>query len=161
MWLWAMRRKGSVKIDGERMRIMALSLFEIRCWTICFGPFLGVPIWTLYEIIYFRAIDTGLSPTFQFSDNPIWFVIFFCNFALERVSFLLGSSVFTLAPLLSYCPGAHHRNMLPTMEWAVDAPPRTHLFFRSINSFGRPIPSDAFFISCLCSGIKPSVFIGL
>ena len=54
----------------------------------------GVPIWTLYEVIYFRAFDTGLSPAFQFSDNPIWFVVFFWVILLWKGFHFIGCTDF-------------------------------------------------------------------
>ena len=80
LWLWAMRFQGDrLKFDiRDMMRdngtfTFRNQVFDNMFWSIAWG----VPIWTLYEVAYFRAIDTGLSPTFQFNDNPIWFILFF------------------------------------------------------------------------------------
>ena len=95
-------------------------------WSIAWG----VPIWTLYEIIYFRAIDSGFSPTFQFSDNPVWFVLFFWVILLWKgFHFYWVHRFLHWPPYYRIAHAVHHRN-INTGPWSgISMHPLEHLIY--------------------------------
>ena len=121
LWLWAMRFQGDrLKFDiRDMMRdngtfTFRNQVFDNMFWSIAWG----VPILTLYEVIYFRAIDTGLSPTFQFNDNPIWFILFFWVILLWKgFHFYWVHRFLHWPPYYRIAHSVHHRN-INTGPWS-------------------------------------------
>ena len=121
LWLWAMRQQGDrLKFDSRNMMrdngtfTFRNQVLDNMFWSIAWG----VPIWTCYEFIYFRAIDTGLSPTFHFSDNPIWFVIFFWVILLWKgFHFYWVHRFLHWPPYYHIAHSVHHRN-INTGPWS-------------------------------------------
>ena len=121
LWLWIMRRQGDqLKFDSrDMMRDNGTFTFRNQVldnmfWSIAWG----VPIWTLYEVIYFRAVDNGLAPTFQFSDNPVWFILFFWVILLWKgFHFYWVHRFLHWPPYYRIAHAVHHRN-LNTGPWS-------------------------------------------
>jgi hypothetical protein len=121
LWLWAMRQQGDwLKFDSrDMMRDNGTFTFRNQVldnmfWSIAWG----VPIWTLYEVIYFRAVDTGLAQTFQFSDNPVWFILFFWVILLWKgFHFYWVHRFLHWPPYYRIAHAVHHRN-LNTGPWS-------------------------------------------
>ena len=121
IWLWALQKQGEkLKFDSREM-VCNNGTFTFRnqlldniFWSIAWG----VPIWTFYEVLYFRAVDSGVSPTFQFSDNPIWFIIFFWVILLWKgFHFYWVHRFLHWRPYYRIAHAVHHRN-LNTGPWS-------------------------------------------
>ena len=121
LWLWTMKRQGeNLKFDSREMvsnnRRFSFNnqVFDNMFWSIAWG----VPIWTIYEIIYFSAINFDLAPSLEFEDNPILFLLLFWLILLWK-----GFHFYWIHRFLHWPPyyriahSVHHRN-INTGPWS-------------------------------------------
>ena len=119
--LWYKQIQGSnLRFDSrvitKRSRVFTFNnqVLDNIFWSVTWG----VPIWTLYEIIYFRYLNTGSIPVLQLNENPLWFVFFFWVILLWKGLHFYWIHRFLHWPrLYSIAHSVHHRN-LNTGPWS-------------------------------------------
>ena len=120
-WLWVMRCQGDKLKYDSRAMVRNNGKFTFRnqvldnmFWSLAWG----VPIWTLYEVVYFRGVDTGLVMTLKFNDNPIWFILFFWFILLWKGFHFYWVHRLLHQPLYyRIAHSVHHRN-INTGPWS-------------------------------------------
>ncbi len=92
----------------------------------------GVPIWTAYEILYFRLLATDSIPWLRYADSPLWFVVLFLIVPLWREThFYFIHRLIHWKPLLRAVHSVHHRNPNPGPWSGLSMHPVEHLLYFS------------------------------
>ncbi len=99
-------------------------------WTLASGG----TFWSLYEIVYFWAAANGYAPFITFSDNPIWFVIWFPLISLwSSMHFYWIHRFLHWPPMFKLAHSLHHRNINVGPWSGISMHPLEHfLYFNSV-----------------------------
>ena len=94
----------------------------------------GVTIWTLYEVIYFWALANDYAPFISFSDNPVWFVLWFPLISLwSSAHFYWIHRFLHWPPVFKLAHSLHHRNINVGPWSGISMHPVEHLlYFNSV-----------------------------
>jgi len=72
----------------------------------------GVTLWTAYEVLYFWGAANGYAPLLTWSDNPVWFVLWFVLLQIwAAFHFYWIHRALHWPPLYRLAHALHHRNI--------------------------------------------------
>ena len=92
----------------------------------------GVTVWTVYETAMWLAYANGFVPILAFSDNPIWFVLFFPLIAVwQAFHFYCIHRLLHWRPLYDRFHSVHHRNVTIGPWSGFSMHPVEHLLYLS------------------------------
>lgn len=120
----------------------------------------GLPIWTVYEVLYTWAAANGKVPYLTFQEHPFWFSVFFFGIVLFRdTHFYFIHRLIHWKPLFKYVHSVHHLNPNPGPWSGLSMHPVEHLLYYSGLLIHFVIPSHPlhFFFHSLHLTIAPAV----
>ncbi len=72
----------------------------------------GVTVWTVFEVLYFWAAANGYAPVLFWSDNPLWFALWFVLIPIwASFHFYWIHRALHWPPLYRVAHALHHRNV--------------------------------------------------
>ncbi len=92
----------------------------------------GVTIWSAYEVVYFWAFANGYVPGVTFSDNPVWFVLWFPLISLwGSFHFYWIHRFIHWPPVYKAVHALHHRNIIINPWSGISMHPIEHILYFS------------------------------
>lgn len=135
LWLYTFSKQGKrLKFDARPLaRDNGTYTFrdQIRdnmFWTLASG----VTVWTLFEVLYFWAAANGLAPGLAWTENPVWFGLWFPLIPLwSSFHFYWIHRALHWPPLYRIAHALHHRNVNIGPWTGISMHPVEHLLYFS------------------------------
>ncbi len=103
----------------------------------------GVTIWTGFEVLYWWAAANGYAPGLTFSENPVWFALWFVLIPIwSSFHFYWIHRALHWAPLYRLVHSLHHRNINIGPWSGISMHPIEHLMYFSSVLIHFVVPSN-------------------
>lgn len=135
LWLYRWHGQGdryrylrtSPTAEGKRY-LGGYQLLDNIVWTLASG----VTVWTMYEIVLWLSYSNGIAPMISFSENPVWFMLWFPLIGIwYSFHFYWVHRFLHWKPMYDRFHSVHHRNITVGPWSGLSMHPVEHLLYMS------------------------------